>query len=300
MLALSLDGLDATERAAAAYPAALAARLAAKAEPLAACAGREGPRRETLWAGPQGAFGRARASIGAEIDAEGDGPRPASARSATSNMPRSRNMAADRPRTKSCRRRRKRSLSSPAARCASPRVVNIRDRRSPNGPTSLEPGRNERRDRRRTGRRGRRRLGGRMSREAAFSALFADFSAAYPWGLASRRMKLWSEVPAGLPPGLLPARIRARDLSMDIARDADAGRWKPSSSSISTPAIPPTPGASAINQALDAIDAALAPTGPISRPAARRSAARCTTARSSPFPCAMPATSTAMGWRWSA
>jgi hypothetical protein len=29
-----------------------------------------------------------------------------------------------------------------------------------------------------------------MSREAALSALFAAVSAAYPWGLASRRMKL--------------------------------------------------------------------------------------------------------------
>ena len=45
-------------------------------------------------------------------------------------------------------------------------------------------------------------LGGRMSREAAFSALFAAVSAAYPWGLASRRMKLWSEVPAALRPAL--------------------------------------------------------------------------------------------------
>ena len=32
-----------------------------------------------------------------------------------------------------------------------------------------------------------------MSREAAFSALFATIAAAYPWGMASRRMKLWSE-----------------------------------------------------------------------------------------------------------
>ena len=39
-----------------------------------------------------------------------------------------------------------------------------------------------------------------MTREAAFSALFAAVSSAYPWGLASRRMKLWSEVPAALRP----------------------------------------------------------------------------------------------------
>ncbi|MBN9182355.1 MAG: hypothetical protein J0I66_05000, partial [Microbacterium sp.] len=43
-----------------------------------------------------------------------------------------------------------------------------------------------------------RKPGGRMSREAAFSALFAAVSAAYPWGLASRRMKLWTEAPAAL------------------------------------------------------------------------------------------------------
>ncbi len=41
-----------------------------------------------------------------------------------------------------------------------------------------------------------------MSREAAFSALFAAVSGAYPWGLASRRLKLWSEVPAALRPAL--------------------------------------------------------------------------------------------------
>jgi len=39
-----------------------------------------------------------------------------------------------------------------------------------------------------------------MSRETAFSALFAAVSAAYPWGLASRRMKLWSEVPSASRP----------------------------------------------------------------------------------------------------
>src|SRR5271167_791747 len=43
-------------------------------------------------------------------------------------------------------------------------------------------------------------MGARMTREAAFSALFAAVSSAYPWGLASRRMKLWSEVPAALRP----------------------------------------------------------------------------------------------------
>ena len=43
-----------------------------------------------------------------------------------------------------------------------------------------------------------------MSREAAFSALFERVSAAYDWGVASRRMKLWSEVPAPPAPGAVP------------------------------------------------------------------------------------------------
>ena len=41
-----------------------------------------------------------------------------------------------------------------------------------------------------------------MSREAAFSALFERVCAAYDWGLASRRIKLWSEVPARMRPAL--------------------------------------------------------------------------------------------------
>ena len=59
-----------------------------------------------------------------------------------------------------------------------------------------------------------------MTREAAFSALFAAVSSAYPWGQASRRMKLWSEVPAALRP-----RKRAGNLSSGLARyaEADAG-----------------------------------------------------------------------------
>ena len=48
---------------------------------------------------------------------------------------------------------------------------------------------------------------------------------------------------------------------MDLAGDAEAHVWKPSSSSISTPATRRRPGASALNAALDAIDAALLPAG---------------------------------------
>jgi hypothetical protein len=99
-----------------------------------------------------------------------------------------------------------------------------------------------------------------MSREAAFSALFAAVSAAYPWGLASRRLKLWSEVPAALRPALF-----------QLEAGAETYQWP-------TPAAPKrtleaklflyfdardpaTPGASAVNAALDALDAALAPAG---------------------------------------
>ena len=99
-----------------------------------------------------------------------------------------------------------------------------------------------------------------MSREAAYSALFAAVSAAYPWGLAARRLRLWSEVPAALRPALF-----------QLEGGAETYQWP-------TPAAPKrtleaklflyfdardpaTPGASAINAALDALDAALAPTG---------------------------------------
>jgi hypothetical protein len=99
-----------------------------------------------------------------------------------------------------------------------------------------------------------------MSREAAFSALFATVSSAYPWGLASRRMKLWSDVPSALRPALFqlesgpetyqwtsPATPR-RSLEAKLFLYFDARD-------------PSTAGASAINAALDAIDAALAPSG---------------------------------------
>jgi hypothetical protein len=99
-----------------------------------------------------------------------------------------------------------------------------------------------------------------MSREAAFSALFATVSAAYPWGLASRRMKLWGEVPAAMRPAFF-----------QLESGPETYQW-------SSPAMPKrtfeaklflyfasqdltTPGSTAINEALDAIDAALAPSG---------------------------------------
>jgi hypothetical protein len=97
-----------------------------------------------------------------------------------------------------------------------------------------------------------------MSREAAFSALFQRVSAAYAWGVVSRRIKLWSEVPAQLRPALfqlesgpetyqwtsLAAPRRTFEAKLFLYFDARD---------------PSKPGASAINEALDALDAALAP-----------------------------------------
>jgi hypothetical protein len=104
-------------------------------------------------------------------------------------------------------------------------------------PGSLIPvaRRHARRNPRRAGRRRSRRMGARMTREAAFSALFAAVSSAYPWGLASLRMKLWSEV---------PVRCGQRSSSSKAGRKLTTGPHpqrrkepsRPSSSSISTPA----------------------------------------------------------------
>src|SRR5271168_1501679 len=97
-----------------------------------------------------------------------------------------------------------------------------------------------------------------MSREAAFSALFATVSGALSWGLASRRMKLWSEVPSALRPAFF-----------QLESGPETYQW----TSLATPRRtyeaklflyfdardPSKPGACAINEALDALDAALAP-----------------------------------------
>ena len=139
-----------------------------------------------------------------------------------------------------------------------------------------------------------------MSREAAFSALFAAVSAAYPWGLASRRMKLWSEVPVGAAPGVLPARERARDLSVALARDAEA---HVRSQALPLFRLPRSDDARRDRRSTPRSTRSTPrsrPPGPTPRSAARRSAAPCTTARLRPCRCAIRATSTATGWRWSA
>ncbi|MFZ1963708.1 MAG: hypothetical protein WAU78_09655 [Roseiarcus sp.] len=99
-----------------------------------------------------------------------------------------------------------------------------------------------------------------MSREAAFSALFAAVSAAYPWRLASRKMKLWSEVPAALRPALF--QLESGPESYQWASPATPRRTLEAKLFLYFDARDPeTPGSIAINAALDAIDAALAPSG---------------------------------------
>ena len=99
-----------------------------------------------------------------------------------------------------------------------------------------------------------------MSREASFSALFAAVSAAYPWGLASRRMKMWGEVPSSLRPAFF-----------QLESGPETYQWPSPAAPKRTfeaklvlyfaSQDPTTTGSTAINAALDAIDAALAPSG---------------------------------------
>jgi hypothetical protein len=100
-----------------------------------------------------------------------------------------------------------------------------------------------------------------MSREAAFSSLFATVSAAYAWGLSSRRMKLWSEVPAALRPAFF--QLESGPETYQWTSPATPKRTFEARLFLYFDARDPTtPGASAMNAALDAIDAALAPSGP--------------------------------------
>jgi len=97
-----------------------------------------------------------------------------------------------------------------------------------------------------------------MSREAAFSALFGVVANAYPWGVASRRLKLWSEVPAAMRPALF--QMEAGPEVYQWTTLATPKRTLEAKLFLYFDARDPlTPGASAINAALDAIDAALAP-----------------------------------------
>lgn len=99
-----------------------------------------------------------------------------------------------------------------------------------------------------------------MSREAAFRALFNRVCAAYDWGLASRRMKLWSEVPANLRPALF--LLESGPETYQWASPATPRRTFEAKLFLYFDARDPaTPGACRMNEALDALDAALAPTG---------------------------------------
>jgi hypothetical protein len=97
-----------------------------------------------------------------------------------------------------------------------------------------------------------------MSREIAFSALFTAVSNAYAWGLASRRLKLWSEVPAAMRPALF--QLEAGPETYAWTSLASPKRTIEAKLFLYFDSRDPfTPGASAINTALDAIDAALTP-----------------------------------------
>ena len=97
-----------------------------------------------------------------------------------------------------------------------------------------------------------------MSREAAFSALFDRLCAAYDWQTASRRIRLWSEVPATLRPALF--QLESGPETYQWTQLATPRRTFEAKLFLYFDARDPSqPGACAINQALDALDAALAP-----------------------------------------
>jgi hypothetical protein len=99
-----------------------------------------------------------------------------------------------------------------------------------------------------------------MRREAAFSALFETVGGAYPWGLASRRLRLWSEVPAPMRPAFF--QLESGPESYQWSQLAAPRRTLEAKLFLYFDSRDPlTPGASAVNEALDAIDAALASQG---------------------------------------
>ena len=110
-------------------------------------------------------------------------------------------------------------------------------------------------------------------------------------------MKLWSEVPSTLRPAFF--QLESGPETYQWPSPATPKRTFEARLFLYFDARDPTtPGSSAINAALDAIDAALAPAGADAPWAARPSAAPCTTARLPGCRCATQATSTATGWRW--
>ena len=100
-----------------------------------------------------------------------------------------------------------------------------------------------------------------MSREAAILALLARLGQAYPWAAPpSRRLKLWSDVPAAMRPACFlfeggtetyadaSGSIAKRTLVLRLFIYADAHD-------------PALPGAKTLDAIMDALDLALAPAG---------------------------------------
>ena len=97
-------------------------------------------------------------------------------------------------------------------------------------------------------------------REPAIAALLARLATAYPWAAPpSRRLKLWSDVPAAMRPACFlheggaetyadAAGTPRRTLALRLFVYADAHD-------------PGTPGAAALNAVMDALDSALMPNG---------------------------------------
>ena len=138
-----------------------------------------------------------------------------------------------------------------------------------------------------------------MSREAAFSALFAAVSAAWPWGLASRRMKLWSEVPAALRPAFF--QLESGPETYQWASPAIPKRTFEAKLFLYFDARDPTtPGATRSTPRSTPSTRRLRPPAPTPRLGRQTLGGAVHDCKIWASRCATPATSTATGWRWSA
>lgn len=99
------------------------------------------------------------------------------------------------------------------------------------------------------------------SRNTIFAALFARLSGAYVWkNTPSRRVKLWGEVDPVMRPALF--QFEGGDETYTWSNTAEPKRTLPASIFIYTNAPEGTIGIVEQNDILDAIEAALRPTGP--------------------------------------
>ena len=224
MFAIGLEGLDEASARLDALPAALAAALAAKAAELAAALADRVRNDKLAGAVLNARSGALRDSIAADVAADGDGVVASvgsvgDVKYAAIQEYGGRTAAHEiLPRQGAGARLHRRRRA-----CASPARSSIPARSIPGAVLSALFARGDERRDRRDARRGRRRSpGARMSREAAFSALFATVSAAYPWGLASRRMKLWSEVPAAMRPAFFQLESGPETYQWTSPADAEA------------------------------------------------------------------------------